>query len=99
MLEAETLRLLASLQIDEAVSEWILAELEKLYDRGTDEAALKRLVSRRKALQGLQAKAYEEKLLGKRKPTFSPQRESLSNSCKPRRRYTLRRTPPRRRNS
>jgi len=76
VLEEETLRLLASLQIDEAVSEWILTELEKLHDRGTDEAALKRLVSRRKALQGLQAKAYEEKLLGKIDEGFWAQRNA-----------------------
>jgi DNA invertase Pin-like site-specific DNA recombinase len=65
LLEEETLRILSALQIDEAVSEWILTELEKLHDRGADEATLKRLVARRKALQGLQAKAYEDKLLGK----------------------------------
>ena len=76
LLEAETLSLLASLQIDEAVSEWILAELEELHDKGTDEAALKRLVSRRKALQGLQAKAYEEKLLGKIDEGFWAQRNA-----------------------
>jgi hypothetical protein len=32
-----------------------------------------------------------------RRPIFSPPRESLSNSCKSRRRCTLRRIPPRRR--
>jgi site-specific DNA recombinase len=76
VLEDETLRLLSSLQIDEAVSEWLLAELEKLHDQGMDEAALKRLVSRRKALQGLQARAYEDKLLGKIDEAFWAERNA-----------------------
>ena len=41
-----------------------------------DEAALKRLVSRRKALQGLQAQAYEDKLLGKIDEAFWSQRNA-----------------------
>lgn len=65
ILEAETLKVLRSLQIDQAVAEWLLGEIEKRHDEGTDEATLKRLVSRRKALQRLQAQAYEDKLLGK----------------------------------
>jgi hypothetical protein len=65
-----------ALQIDEAVSEWLLAELEKLHDQGMDEAALKRLVSRRKALQRLQAQAYEDKLLGKIDETFWAERNA-----------------------
>jgi site-specific DNA recombinase len=65
LLEGETLRLLSSLQIDEAVSEWLLGEIEKLHDEGLDEATMKRLVSRRRALQRLQSQAYEDKLLGK----------------------------------
>jgi len=76
VLEDETLRLLSSLQINEAVSEWLLAELEKLHDQGMDEAALKRLVSRRKALQGLQARAYEDKLLGKIDEAFWAERNA-----------------------
>jgi hypothetical protein len=65
LLEGETLRLLSSLQIDEAVSEWLLGEIEKLHDEGMDVATMKRLVSRRQALQRLQSQAYEDKLLGK----------------------------------
>jgi hypothetical protein len=65
-----------ALQIDEAVSEWLLAEFEKLHDQGMDEAALKRLVSRRKALQRLQAQAYEDKLLGKIDETFWAERNA-----------------------
>lgn len=76
LLEEETLRILSALQIDEAVSEWILTELEKLHDQGTDEATLKRLVARRKALQGLQAKAYEDKLLGKVDEAFWAERNA-----------------------
>ncbi len=80
LLEEETLRILSALQIDEAVAEWILAELEKLNDQGIDEASLKRLVSRRKALQGPQAKAYEEKLLGKIDEGFWAQRNGAWQS-------------------
>jgi site-specific DNA recombinase len=76
VLETETLRLLASLQIGEAVSEWLLGEIEKLHDQGMDEAALKRLVSRRKGLQGLQARAYEDKLLGKIDEAFWAERNA-----------------------
>jgi site-specific DNA recombinase len=76
LLEAETLRLLSSLQIDEAVSEWLLAELEKLHDQGVDDATVKRLVSRRKALQRLQAQAYEDKLLGKIDEAFWGERNA-----------------------
>lgn len=65
LLEGETLRLLSSLQIDDAVSEWLLGEIEMLHDEGMDEATMKRLVSRRRALQRLQSQAYEDKLLGK----------------------------------
>jgi site-specific DNA recombinase len=74
VLEQETLALLSSLQIDAAVSEWLLGEIEKGRDEGMDEAMVKRLVSRRKALQKLQAQAYEEKLLGKIDDAFWAER-------------------------
>jgi hypothetical protein len=51
LLEGETLRLLSSLQIDEAVSEWLLAELEKLHDQGMDEVALRIPPRRRISLE------------------------------------------------
>ena len=76
LLEAETLRLLTSLQIDEAVSEWLLEEIEKLHDDGVDEATMKRLVSRRQALQRLQSQAYEDKVLGKIDEGFWSQRNA-----------------------
>jgi hypothetical protein len=76
LLEAETLKILGSLQIDQVVADWILGELEKLHDSEFDEAALARLTSRRRELQKLRSQAYEDKLLGKIEEGFWKERDS-----------------------
>jgi site-specific DNA recombinase len=63
--EEETLGILGSLQIDQSVCEWILQELEAMEDTSADEKHVTRLVGRRRELQQLRSRAYEEKLLGK----------------------------------
>ena len=45
ILEAETIRILGSLQIDQAVADWILAELEKLCDAEFDVARFREKVA------------------------------------------------------
>ena len=76
MLEEETLKILGSIQINQAVADWILGELEKLHDGDFDEAALAKLTSRRRELQRLRSQAYEEKLLGKIDEGFWKERDS-----------------------
>ncbi len=76
ILESETIRILGSLQIDQAVADWILGELEKLHDAEFDEATLARLASRRRELQRLRSRAYEDKLLGKIDENFWKERDS-----------------------
>jgi site-specific DNA recombinase len=77
LFEREALGLLAAIQIDQAVSEWILAELEKLgSNHVVDEKQLKRLVVRRKEVQELRTRAYEEKLLGKIDEAFWVERST-----------------------
>jgi site-specific DNA recombinase len=77
LFESETLSLLGSLQIDQSVSEWILQELEAMEEnQPIDEKRLKRLVARRKELQGLRTRAYEEKLLEKIDEAFWTERSA-----------------------
>ena len=75
LFESKTLSLLGSLQIDQSVSEWILEELEVMEEnQPVDEKRLKWLVERRKDLQELRTRAYEEKLLGKIDEAFWAER-------------------------
>jgi site-specific DNA recombinase len=76
LLESETLRLLSSLQVDQAVSEWLVEEVGRLHDRDIDEARLRGLAGRRKALQGLRTRAYEDKLLGRVDEEFWAERDA-----------------------
>jgi len=75
LFEKEALGLLGAIQIDQSVSEWILRELEAMEeDHTVDEKQLKRLAARRKELQELRTRAYEEKLLGKIDEAFWAER-------------------------
>ncbi len=77
LFEGETLHLLAAIQIDQSVSEWILQELETMEDNHSlDEKQIKRLVARRKELQELRTRGYEEKLLGKIDEAFWTERSA-----------------------
>jgi site-specific DNA recombinase len=81
LFEGETLSLLAAIQIDQSVSEWILQELEAMDDNhSVDERQLKRLVTRRKELQEIRTRGYEEKLLGKIDEAFWTERSAAWQS-------------------
>ena len=64
--EAETLRILASLTIDEATSTWLVTQLAASFDErnDADTAQLARLQKRLTELRHLTKASYEEKLLG-----------------------------------
>lgn len=65
--EAETLRILNTLAIDDALSEWFITELGYWFDDTTSNqtAHAERLQKRTTELERLQAAGYEEKLLGR----------------------------------
>jgi len=65
--ETTTLRILQSLAIDDAISDWIITELGAWYDSTTthERDKTERLQRRITDLERLSAASYEEKLLGK----------------------------------
>ena len=65
--EAETLRILNTLAIDDALSEWFITELGYWFDdtASNQTAHAERLQKRTTELERLQAAGYEEKLLGR----------------------------------
>ncbi len=64
ILEAETLRILSALQIDRAVSDWLLQEIEARHDQAVDDRQIRGLQKRRQEVGRLRKQAYEDKVLG-----------------------------------
>ncbi len=64
--EAETCRVLQSLQIDHAISDWLINDLAEWFDKEQEQRAstIARSNARIEELRRLQARAYEDKLHG-----------------------------------
>jgi site-specific DNA recombinase len=67
MLDAAAVDVIRSLQIDEARSEWIVRELARWYDDGSEKEAARadRVRARLSEIAHLRAASYEDKLLGR----------------------------------